>query len=62
MKSSQKNKIDSEFKEVFSKIENWKKESVTNRNKEARALYLDNINRIKSVLGSLREEPLRLIT
>ena len=25
-------------------------------------LYLDNINRIKSVLGSLREEPLRLIT
>ncbi len=62
MKKSIKNKIDLEFKEVFLKVENWKRESTTNSSKEARNLYLENLSRIKNVLGSFNEEPLRVIT
>ena len=62
MKKSIKNKIDLEFKEVFLKVEIWKRESTTNSSKEARNLYLENLSRIKNVLGSFNEEPLRVIT
>lgn len=62
MKKSIKNKIDLEFKEVFLKVEKWKRESTTNSSKEARNLYLENLSRIKNVLGSFNEEPLRVIT
>ncbi len=62
MKKSIKNKIDLEFEEVFLKVEDWKRESATNSSKEARTLYLENLGRIKNVLGSFNEEPLRVIT
>ena len=62
MKKSIKNKIDLEFKEVFLKVENWKRESTTNSSKEARNLYLENLSRIKNVLGLFNEVPLRVIT
>jgi hypothetical protein len=62
VKKSIKNKIDLEFEEVFLKVEDWKRESATNSSKEARILYLENLGRIKNVLGSFNEEPLRVIT
>tara|TARA_B100000809_G_C14601266_1_gene337477 strand:+ start:160 stop:348 length:189 start_codon:yes stop_codon:yes gene_type:complete len=62
VKKSIKNKIDLEFEEVFLKVEDWKRESATNSSKEARTLYLENLGRIKNVLGSFNEEPLRVIT
>lgn len=62
MKKNIKNKINSEFEDVFLKIEDWKRESATNSSKEARTLHLENLGRIKNVLGSLNEEPLRVIT
>ena len=62
MKKNIKNKINSEFEEVFLKIEDWKRESTSNSSKEARTLYLENLSRIKNILGSFNKEPLRVIT
>ena len=62
MKKSTKSKIDLEFEEVFLKIESWRRGSTSGPNKETRSHYLNNLIRLKNILGSLKEEPIRVIT
>ena len=64
MKNFLKDKLDSEFVEVASKIENWKEESTNESiSKNHRDLYLNNIKKVKHILGPSESRPyLSLIT